>query len=193
MGEAPEPEATKPPVEPTAEPSPAEPRAPPEETPPVEDWASRFKYLLADFENYRRRAARESEQARQAGRQKVLRNLLPLLEMFDRARVAATHLPAKDPLRSGLELLAKEWDQFLRTENVEPVARVGEPFRTEEHEAVAEVDPTSKLKEGVIAEVIQQGYRNETGLLRPAKVAVARPPAKEPAPPAPVAPNEATD
>ncbi len=173
--------------------------APPPETPPEpetprpaeEDWASRFKYLLADFENYRKRVDRERDQARRVARTEVLRILLPIWESSERAREAAKRLPARDPLRAGLDLLATEWERFFERQRVEPVARVGEPFRSDEHEAVGEVPATEKTPDGAVAEVVQQGYRSEDGLVRAAKVVVARRPIESPEPseaPAPGAP-----
>lgn len=188
---APKPEATS---EPAPAPPPAaapEPTSPPPAAPPPEDWATRFRYLYSDFENYRRRSEREREQARQAGRAEVLKEILPMLETFDKARDAAHRLPRPDPLRLGLELLAKEWELFLRTEGVEPVARIGELFRAEEQEAVAEVPAAKPQLDGTIAEIVQQGYRAPVGLLRPAKVVVARQPSEPPAE-APATPPPAT-
>ncbi|MFY9716658.1 MAG: nucleotide exchange factor GrpE [Thermoplasmata archaeon] len=153
--------------------APVEPAAIPP-TEPVEDWASRYKYLLADFENYRRRADRDRESITRQSRGGMLRELLPILEAFRAARKAADGLPASDPLRQGFDLLDREWMTFLKHEGVEPVARVGEPFRSEEAEAVGESPAGPVAPEGAISEVVQQGYRFFGGLLRPAKVIVAR-------------------
>lgn len=176
--ETPAPEAPEEagPAVPAVEPTPSEPAE------PVEDWATRFKYLFSDFENYRRRSEKDRTRARESGRTQVLRELLPLLEAFDRARDAARGLAPTHPLREGLDLVARERDAFLEREQVEPVARVGEPFKTEEHEAVAEVAPKGPVGDGMVAEVVQQGYRCASELLRPAKVVVARRPAPAPAP-----------
>ena len=176
---------------------PAAPAAPPTPDPateapeaaPVEDWESRFKYLLADFENFRRRSARDREQAQQTGRAKVLAALLPLWEALDRAETAARRLPEKDPLRAGLDLVRKEWEQFLKAQHLAPVAKVGEPFRPDDHEAIGETPATEKLRDGRVSEVVQQGYRSDAGLLRPAKVLVARKPAPPPEDP-PAAPAD---
>jgi len=164
----PPPEASPPPGTPTA------PVDPPAEVTSAEDWAIRFKYLFADFENFRRRSERDREQARQEGRVAVLRRLLPLLEVSEKATEAARSLPPTHPLRTGLDLLAKEWDALRKAEHLETVARVGYPFRSEEHEALAEVDPTDAIPEGSVVEIVQQGYRCDAGLIRPAKVLVAR-------------------
>ena len=143
---------------------------------PSEDWATRYKYLFADFENFRRRVDRERESSSRQVRAALLRELLPLYEAFHFAFEAAARLPAGDPLRGGLESLAREWQTFLKNEGVDPVARVGEPFQAEVHEAVGELPAGEGRAEGSVGEVVQQGYRFFGGLLRPAKVIVARAP-----------------
>lgn len=155
----------------------ADESVPPSEAPApgtAEDWATRYKYLLADFENHRRRTERERETITRQVRAGLLRELLPILEGFRSARDALGHLPPSDPVRRGLELLEREWETFLKHEGVEPVATVGGRFRSEEAEAVGESEANSEHPAGTIAEVVQQGYRFYGGLLRPAKVVVAR-------------------
>ncbi len=144
---------------------------------PAEDWVSRYKYLLADFENYRRRMDREREGVTRHARAALLRELLPILEAFRSARGALGHLPSNDPVRRGLELLDREWMTFLKHEGVEPIAEVGRPFRSDEAEAVGEAPADADRPDGTVAEVVQQGYRFFGGVLRPAKVIVARAPA----------------
>jgi molecular chaperone GrpE len=169
---------------PSEEALPARPEA---AAPPAEDWETRFKYLLADFENFRRRAERERESVTRQARGAVLRDLLPIVEAFQAALSARAHLPPSDPLRKGMELLEREWLKFLKHQGVEAVAEVGQPFRAEEAEAVGETAPKDGVPDGAVAEIVQQGYRFFGGLLRPAKVVIARTPpspaASEAAPP----------
>lgn len=146
---------------------------------PAEDWATRYKYLFADFENFRRRAERDREGASRQARGGMLRELLPILEGFRAAREATAHLPVDDPMRRGMELLDREWSTFLKHEGVEPVAKVGSPFRPDEEEAVGETATALGTPDGAVVEVVQQGYRFFGGLLRPAKVVVARQTASE--------------
>jgi molecular chaperone GrpE len=162
-GQKPEPEAP-----------PSAPSDAPAETDTV-DWETRFKYLLADFDNFRRRTERERAGLRREAEATLLRRLIPWVEGIQTAEAAAarTH-PATDPLRRGIELLGRELDALLDSVGFAPVARVGEPFRAEEHEAVGETADAKGLPDGGIAEVVQQGYRFQGGLLRPAKVLVAR-------------------
>ena len=161
--------------------------SPAPEPAPTEDWATRFKYLLADFENYRRRSERERESISRQSRGAMLRELLPILEAVRLAHGALDRLPASDPLRRGLDLVEHEWSKFLKHEGVEPVAVVGEPFRADEAEAVGESPATADRPAGSVAEVVQQGYRFFGGLLRPAKVVIAR------TPPVPEGPGSATE
>ena len=159
------------PAPPPAEAPPSAAAPPPE---PKDAWETRFKYLLADFENFRRRAAKEHEATTRQARGAILRELLPLVEAFRSASQSTRHLPSSDPLRRGLELLDREWSTFLKHEGVEPVAEVGRPFVAAEAEAVGEAPATAEAPDGAVAEVVQQGYRFFGGLLRPAKVIVAR-------------------
>ncbi len=149
--------------------------APPAEepSPPPEDWAVKYRYLLADFENYRRRTEREREGVTRQARAGLIRELLPILEAFRAAREAVASLPQNDPVRHGLDLLEREWSTFLKHEGVVPIAEVGQPFRAEEQEAVGDTGTRDGVPDGAVAEVVQQGYRFYGGILRPAKVVVA--------------------
>ena len=171
----------------TPEPAPAAGPPPPAapEPAPEEDWANRYKYLLAEFDNYRKRSERERENIRRIGEARVLRAILTLYESFTGARAAAEKsLPPTDPLRKGLRLLAAEWNAFLDAQEIDYVVRPGLLFRPEEQEAVGEAPVTPEHPAGTVVEVVQQGYRFPGGLLRPAKVIVARtPPPEPPAPP----------
>jgi molecular chaperone GrpE len=149
------------------------PTAPPAPE-PTEDWATRYKYLFADFENFRRRSERDRESISRQARAGMLRELLPILEAFRAARDAVGRLPADDPVRRGMELLDREWTTFLKHEGVEPVAKVGSPFRADEAEAVGEAPAAAGTPDGSVSAVVQQGYRFFGGLLRTAKVIVAR-------------------
>ncbi|MGA7860459.1 MAG: nucleotide exchange factor GrpE [Thermoplasmata archaeon] len=138
------------------------------------DGEARFKYLLADFDNFRRRTERDRAGIRAEAEATLLRRLIPIVEGFQNAEGAGKSLPPSDPLRRGLELLGHELDAVLQSVGFAPVARVGEPFRHEEHEAVGEIVGPKNVADGDIAEIVQQGYRFQGGLLRPAKVLVAR-------------------
>ncbi|HUI38632.1 MAG TPA: nucleotide exchange factor GrpE, partial [Thermoplasmata archaeon] len=144
------------------------------EPPAAPDWETRFKYLFADFENYRKRSDRDRAAIRLRAEADLLAELIPIVEAFEKARESVGHLPTGNPVRRGIEMVGREWDGFLAREGVRPVARPGGRFNSEDHEAVSEDSARPGRPTGSILEVVQQGYRFSGGLLRPAKVVVAR-------------------
>ena len=157
-----------------AEPVPVESPPPEPPEPTAEEWAKKFTYLYADFENYRRRTEREREALRRRSQAEVLRAVLPTVEASERAVEAVQKLPPSDPVRRGVEMLQKSLATFLEDQGVRVVAKPGDRFQSDAHEAVGEATPTTEAPDGTIAAVVQQGYAFPGGLLRPAKVVVAR-------------------
>ena len=142
--------------------------------PESEDWKTRYQYLLAEFDNYRKRTQRELKAAAYGARADLLLRVISLHDGIERAR---DHLPAEaGELRQGLDRVLENFRSLLEEEQLRPVARVGEPFRPEDHEAVGSVHPTPEAPAGTVAAVVQEGYRSPNGLLRPAKVLVSAPP-----------------
>ena len=139
----------------------------------------RYRYLLADFENYRRRTERERESISRAARGALIRELLPILEAFRSASRRCNACLLDDPVRHGLELLDRAWMTFLKHEGVTPVAEVGQPFRSRRPRR-SEGSPSGDPRGSGVAEVVQQGYRFYGGVLRPAKVVAARAPPSPP-------------
>ena len=137
-----------------------------------EDWASRYKYLLADFENFRRRIEREREMISRQALAVVLRELIPIYEAFGHARKAGERADAA--IGKGFDLIEQEWRRFFQREGVTPVAVIGAPFAPEDEEAVAETSADPEHPDGTVVEIVQQGYRFPGGLIRPAKIVVAR-------------------
>jgi molecular chaperone GrpE len=184
----------------------AEPALDPEQ--PVEDEIERLsaraqladEYLLlaqrtqADFENYRKRAARDSALAQERGIAKLAKELLPAIDNLERAvqaalayasaAAAATASDADNAIAAdvglapgaqivdGLKLVHAEVLAALGRAGIEPFSPIGEPFDPQHHEAVAQnrVEGTAP---GTVIEVYQQGYRLGEAVLRPARVLVA--------------------
>lgn len=153
---------------------------PPEELPSEPDWKTEYKYLLAEFDNFRKRTEREREQRGRDARALVLRELLPLFDALTQASESTRSLPETDSVRRGFELLQKEWNRFLDREEVAALARVGELFKPDSMEAVAEEPASKTFPDGTVSEVVQQGYSTMGRLLRPARVVVARAPPPTP-------------
>lgn len=149
--------------------------APAEEGPRgVEDEAgelrTRLAYLAAEFDNYRKRAAREKESLVAFGNERLLRAVLPFLDNLERAMEAASASPG--PLLDGIRMTHDQFLGELRKFGLEPLAAVDSPFDPNLHEAVATVPGSGKPEGTVIAET-RRGYLLHGRLLRPAQVAVA--------------------
>jgi molecular chaperone GrpE len=139
--------------------------------------AQRDEYLAlaqrtqADFENYRKRVARDSALAQERGVAKLARELLPALDNLDRALGAAA---TDDPLLDGVRLVRSELSGALARVGVESFSPLGESFDPVVHEAMATVEQAAGgAAGGTIVEVYQPGYRLGESIIRPARVVVA--------------------
>jgi molecular chaperone GrpE len=142
----------------------------------LDELRSRYLRLLADFDNFRKRADRERTERVHQALAESLRELLPVVDNLERA-VAAAGRP--EDLRQGVEMTARGFLEALRRLGVEEVPGAGSPFDPREHEAVSRV--ASEDVEGpTVVEVFQRGYRLGGRLLRPAMVRVAVPPEEPP-------------
>jgi molecular chaperone GrpE len=128
----------------------------------------------ADFENYRKRTARDVRAAELRGMSRLARELLPALDNLDRA-LAAVEASGEDEehhLTQGIRLVQAELTAALARAGIEGYAPKGERFDPEHHEAVAQ-QPVDGFEPGTIVEVLQAGYRLNDAVLRPARVIVA--------------------
>jgi molecular chaperone GrpE len=127
--------------------------------------------MQAEFENSRKRAAKELDEFKDFALENALKSLLPILDSFDRALQA----PASnvEEFRSGVGLIRKQLQDALGKLGLRPIPAQGEPFDPLQHEAVEVVDTTDS-KDNRILEELQGGYKLKDRLLRPAMVRVAR-------------------
>jgi len=126
----------------------------------------------ADFENYRKRAAREAASAETRGASKVVRELLPTL---DHLALALANAPATDDdFARGIALVEEELQGALAKLGVEAYSPAGEPFDPQHHEAIAQQPAPEGVEPGSVLEVYQAGYRMNGTVLRPARVVVAQ-------------------
>jgi molecular chaperone GrpE len=146
--------------------------------------AKRDEYLAlaqrtqADFENYRKRVARESALAQERGVAKLAKELLPAIDNLERATVEialAAGENDKDPLLGGVRLVLSELTAALARVGVESFSPAGEAFDPSLHEAMATVPqpPEGGARSGTVVEVYQPGYRLGESVIRPARVVVA--------------------
>jgi molecular chaperone GrpE len=121
----------------------------------------------ADFENYRKRAAREGQEALLRGKTEVGRAVLPALDSLERALEAGG-----EGLAKGLTLVHRELESALASAGIEPIDPAGERFDPSLHEALSSRPATDGEEPGVVVETVQRGYRIGETLVRPARVVV---------------------
>jgi molecular chaperone GrpE len=137
---------------------------------------------VAELSNVLRRRKTEAEQSMRYAQEPIIRELLPVLDDFDRA-LAAMPGHAGDPLRAGIELVRDRLMQILAKEGVAPINPEGQPFDHNVHDAIGQRVAPPGIQPGTVLEVAQRGYKMGDRILRHAKVVVAgAPPITSPAP-----------
>jgi len=137
----------------------------------------RFLRLAADFENYRRRTRQESAAIRLTANERLLRDLIPIIDNFERALEAAKKdLP--DNIITGIEMIYRQLGNLLVQEGVEAMESVGKPFDPNYQNAFERVE-TTEFAEGIVTAEVQKGYLLQGSVLRPALVIVAKNPETE--------------
>lgn len=128
----------------------------------------RLARLQAEFENARRRADRERSEFRDYATGSTVELFLPVLDNF---HLALKSGGTAEQFRAGVELIAKQMEDALRSLNVVPVETAGTPFDPRYHEALGSVE-TDELPDGQVYDEVRRGYRLRERLLRPALVRV---------------------
>jgi molecular chaperone GrpE len=136
----------------------------------------RLLRTTAEFENYKKRMAREMDEFRKYANQSLLREMLSIVDHIELALQAAGGSGSQKTIADGLGLTLKELLRILERFNVTPVETAGKPFNPEVHEAILR-EPAEGLPENAIVREMQKGYMINGRLLRPALVVVAAAPA----------------
>jgi molecular chaperone GrpE len=145
----------------------------------LKDTYDRLLRTTAEFENYKKRMAREMDEFRKYANQSLLRELLSIVDHIELALQAAGGAGSEKTIADGLGLTLKELMRILEKFNVTPVESTGQPFNPEVHEAILR-EHSDSLPENAVVREMQKGYMINGRLLRPALVAVAARPAAEP-------------
>jgi len=155
-------------------------QTPPGSDPAVEETDDRLLRLAADFENYKKRTAREREEYVALANERLVKELLPILDDLERALAAAEeHEEAQ--LEEGVRLVHRSLASLLQRNGLREIATDGK-FDPHVHEAL--LSQPSEAEEGSVIDVVQKGYTLADRVVRPARVVIAA------APPAPPAPEE---
>ncbi len=137
----------------------------------ADEYLERLKYLQADFENYKRRIARETPLMSEAGVKRIVTELLTVLDELDCALASAIDSKGNGPIVEGVEMVNKKLFSILEKEGLVRIEAVGQRFDPNKHEACMKVI-TKDLGEGMIVEEIRPGYMFKGQVIRPSMVKV---------------------
>jgi molecular chaperone GrpE len=142
-----------------------------------EHW-DRLLRTTADFDNFRKRAAREKQEAIRFANESLMEKLLPVLDSFEMALSAANKADASglESLQAGIGLVQQQLRSVLADAGLELVDATGKTFDPNLHEAVSQQE-TKDAPEGHVVQQLRKGYKLKDRLLRPATVIVAKQPA----------------
>lgn len=142
----------------------------------VAKWKDLALRTAAELDNFRKRSARDMQEARAYANADILRGLLPVLDTFEMGLEAARAESEKSIVFQGLKMVQGMFGNLLKDFGVEEVPAAGQPFNPNFHEALSqEADP--EAPEGTVIRVQRRGYKLKDRLLRPANVVVSSGPA----------------
>jgi molecular chaperone GrpE len=128
---------------------------------------------LAEFQNYKRRGDAQKQLLRQEANERLIKELLPILDDFDLALDAASKSESYEQLIGGVSAILRKFQDTLAKEGVNAIPAVGEPFNTEVHEAVM-LDEESDLPDETVSAELRKGYTLHDRVIRPSLVKVAK-------------------
>ncbi|PYJ58429.1 MAG: nucleotide exchange factor GrpE, partial [Verrucomicrobia bacterium] len=142
-----------------------------------EHW-DRLLRATADLENFKKRAARERQEATRFANASLLEKLIPALDNFDMALAAASNTEGNslESLKTGLTMVYNQLKAVLTEAGLEEIDASGRPFDPNLHEAVSQQE-TADVPEGQVLRQLRKGYKLRDRLIRPASVVVAKKPA----------------
>ena len=145
----------------------------------ADEYWNQLLRTAADLDNYKKRAAREKQEAIKHANESLLGKLIPVLDNFEMALAAAssTNAESADSLQQGVSMIQQQLKQALADAGLEEINAAGQPFDPNYHEAVSQQEST-EVPEGHVLQQLRKGYKLRDRLLRPATVIVAKAPAK---------------
>jgi len=156
----------------TEESTPATEEENPSAQEPKEDWKNKYYYLAADFDNYRRNQAKERRDLLATAAQGVIKDLLPILDNFERAIKANEQLTDMEAIKEGFQLIYHGLSNGLNKHGLKEIESNGQVFNSDIHEAIAQIPAPQEELKGKVMDTVEKGYTLNEKVIRFAKVAV---------------------
>lgn len=135
-------------------------------------WKDKYLRLSADFDNYRRRTLKEKMDLTRMGGEKLLKDLLPVIDDFERGLQVVRKADVHETVVQGMDLIYLKIQDFLKQQGVQEIKAVNEVFDTEFHEAITKIPAPNKDLKGKVLDVTEKGYLLHEKVIRFAKVVV---------------------
>jgi len=143
-----------------------------ERTKQCEELTDRLQRSLAEFDNFRKRTAREKASMYEDGMRDTVEKLLPVLDNFERAMKVIPENESENNFYKGIDMIFKQFTCFLDDLGIEPIESVGKPFDPNIHYAVSHIE-SEDHGENTIVEELQKGYKHRDKVIRTSMVQVA--------------------
>lgn len=140
----------------------------------VEKEKKEYLFLMAEFDNFRKRTVRERADLIKSASEKALKGLLPIVDDFERGLDAIRDTTDAEAVKEGMKLIYNKFVKYLADNGVKEIESTGKPFDTELHEAVAMVPAEKEEEKGTVKDTVQKGYMLNDKVLRHAKVVVSQ-------------------
>ena len=128
--------------------------------------------MYSEFENFRRRSAKERIELMQNAGQEIITTLLPILDDFDRAKVANENSEDVTAIKEGMDLIYNKIFTLLSQKGLKPMDAMGKDFNSDDYEAIAKIPAPSKELKGKVIDVTEKGYYLNSKIIRHAKVVI---------------------
>ena len=127
----------------------------------------------ADLDNYRKRMAKEREEAIKFANSSFLERLIPVLDNFEFGLQAARNASSPDSILDGMTMVQKQFQDFLSSAGIEVIDATGQHFNPQLHEAISQ-EENEQVPEGMVVRQLRKGYKLRERLIRPANVVVSK-------------------
>ncbi|WP_165020454.1 MULTISPECIES: nucleotide exchange factor GrpE [unclassified Dysgonomonas] len=147
----------------------------------VTDWEAKYNQLNdsylrlnAEFDNYRKRTLKEKAELIKSGSERVLLDVISVVDDFDRALENVSKTEDVDAVKEGIDLIYAKFLNFLTKHGVKEVDAIGHPFDTDKHEAITTIPAQEEEDKDKIVDCVQKGYTLDDKVIRYPKVIVAK-------------------
>lgn len=132
-----------------------------------------YLYLMADFDNYRKRTIKEKGEIIKNAAERIIKELLPIVDDFERGLDATKDETDGQQVRQGMELIYHKLVKMLESNGVKPIESTGKEFDSDLHDAIARIPAPDEETKGKVVDTTTKGYTLNDKVLRHAKVVVA--------------------